>query len=394
MLLLLTQLWLSFSLAQAQMCTPEGLVDQVCQKLKNNSSDFIKMGPDQIIINPTRFEKVYETLKDIREPSKKELARMDQLFLKTKAELIKKIENGIPYSQLSPVKKNMVDRINLVKLVNPEDMQMEQRQRCQIEKLGAFFHPNNSTVEMCPLFYQYPAEPIMFFLAHEISHAIDPCAVNHNIYQITLEQVDQSYELNSMPESEKINKSDEGASLTSGMIRYFVDDEDKIYFSDQGTNKEVLKKLFAKQSIPAPVVQGLQSVPYPYSDSLTCQKPTQVSSAEKDCSLNPQSEIMCDHFGAWTLNSLLPDKLTENQKVTMVAGLFPDVCNNDPKKKTHGYHYLNSRKRMTEILLKMPGMMEKMGCPPLKENKCFIDFTTSHAVTLPGAKKTEGLNQR
>jgi hypothetical protein len=382
MLLILIQFLIPFHFAQANRCSPEDLVKQVCQKLKSYDSDFIKMGQDEIIINPHRFEKVYETLDQIREPSKKELARMERLFSEAKAELIKKIENGIPYVQLSSIKKNMVDRINLVQLVNPEDMQMEQKLKCREQKIGAYYNPNNSKIEICPLFYQYPAEALTFSLAHEISHAVDPCAMNNNIYQVSLEQVNQSYE------------SDTDNQKTNGMISFFVNEDEEIFMLDVGPNKEIIKDLFAKQSAPTPRVGAIPHASYPYSDSITCGKKAPAAAKGLDCSHNPQSEIMCDHFGAWTLNSLLPEKLTENQKIALVGGLFPDVCANDPKKKTHGAHYMSSQKRMTEILLKMPGIMEKMNCPPLKENKCFKDFVTSKSTVSPAAKRSDISNQR
>lgn len=77
----------------------------------------------------------------------------------------------------------MVSRINTISINIPIGGTFEAAQSCP--SANAFYDPSKHKVVICPQLIGMPAEQLEFAIAHELSHAIDPCNSSFPLNQIT-----------------------------------------------------------------------------------------------------------------------------------------------------------------------------------------------------------------
>lgn len=362
-------IFLLSGLAFGKTCDPQKMVTQACEYFnKNKSEKMIKLKDGSQYINPIRFRDVFNDPPKKVEPTEAEKKRMVVIFEKAKLAMIESIRNGVPLSKLTASKKNLIERIRLVEIVHPEEMQRDQILRCNAEVVGAFFNPNNSRVEICPMFYKYPEESLLFSLGHEISHSVDPCLAKSHIYEIPTTSLEDLYE------EDKGDDELKDPSFTGWAALIGSSEQSVLHISDVGPNRSRLEGISKKISLGEPKISALKEGQYPYAEDIKCQakkfKLKIASNDNQDCSSNQENEVMSDYFGAATVSQALPDSLTESQRYALIGGIFPDVCSKIEDGITHGAAYIPSRQRISEILLKMPDILSKLGCENVKSKVC------------------------
>lgn len=355
------------SLARAQTCDPEKIVQEACAYFeKNKHLKMIKTSDGHQYINPAAFDEMIKTgtnklFADLPKPSEQQIKRVKSIFEKAQDSLIEKIKNGIKNEDhLSPEKKNLIARIRLLKVLPPEDMTREQVIECATSKDGAFFLSVNSTVSVCPLMYQYPEPLIQFSMGHEIAHIFDPCMSQFPVFEIPEATFD------SLPEDHP------GAS---GWARFFTEENaSSIHLVAQGAAQEKIQTLSDVIDLKKPKISGILPAKHPYRSIIQCYKNKKrfrfVQPNPKDCQQSTQNEVFCDAMGAWHVSDISSSEWSPSERRAFVGGLFPDICRAPKFQKISENGHPPSRIRMKQAILKVPGMLEKFGCKKPKVDVC------------------------
>lgn len=98
-----------------------------------------------------------------------------ELFERARQDVIKSLKQGRSDSSLSPTEIEMIERIKSLKLSDPKSPWILSARSCNGDPLTAFYEPRNATVNLCSSTLSQTDGALLFILAHEIGHSIDPC---------------------------------------------------------------------------------------------------------------------------------------------------------------------------------------------------------------------------
>ncbi len=120
---------------------------------------------------------------------RKEAQRAENIFKDTKTRVIKLIEKRRTAGNKNEI-DNMVQRIQQTEFAAPklgDKFETLAVQGCEMP--NAFYQPSLNTVTICPQLLNLPDAAIVSTLAHELGHAIDPCAMTYTYSKNDKDQV-------------------------------------------------------------------------------------------------------------------------------------------------------------------------------------------------------------
>ncbi|MBX3039356.1 MAG: hypothetical protein KF789_01450 [Bdellovibrionaceae bacterium] len=331
---------------------------------------------------------------------KKNLTRADQLVKEGKELLLSEISQGKPYASLTGDQKALYDKINTIKYVPPTDPKTAGNPACSGLAVNAFYLPGEHTFTLCPGITGYPDSALMYVIAHEMGHAIDPCRCSNGFYHVKKEAVakdkgenpeDKAWMIEFLENNPRF--SADPAMLTAAIEKGWIEEEaapvpwrrypQNVTFSClkkqiglRTVTTEMLafeireKERAARSSSGAPVrsekeiIQEIEA----RKDNPACRSTSNVYSEA--------GEAMADAWGAKVLGRYLeknpPKSLEEKIGTVSVHLAFGELCQPtvNSARNTTAREHPYSRERVDGILFTDHRVRQALGCGSSPDSRC------------------------
>lgn len=110
--------------------------------------------------------------------------RILELFDYAKQQIVEVILKGRNRSKISEAEERMLTKVESVAPPNLDDPSVASSGHCPIESVNAFYDPIEHKINLCPSMVLTSESQIVFTLAHELGHAIDPCGFSMPFYRV------------------------------------------------------------------------------------------------------------------------------------------------------------------------------------------------------------------
>lgn len=282
------------------------------------------------------------------------LKRVNELFEIAREAIIQEISGGRADKDLSPQARNQVERVRLLHFSAEESAKVE-GQTCQSTSPNAHLSPDPYAVIICRKGMMLPDHSLIFFMGHEIGHAVGPCRMSFPLLKRKGKPVidDNAF---SKPNDEIIQPA---------------------IPQDHHPDREEAKCLIGKkmgEAVPAKNEEYQALVKTLMRNSLDEKKTMQATDWVKEHSAcfsadghqNSLGESMADSYGTVASAKLLQEypPHSEMEKLATMATFIDNLCGpkaKDDKKDAKDPH-LPSNERMNKIFLADPRVQSALGC--------------------------------
>lgn len=335
--------------------------------------------------------------------------QLEEDFVFAKTKIIEMIRLGKTDSQLAPAQRNLIERVNKVKVDDPFSASVENSQVCTSASTAgiqnAFYQTLRTAVSFCPHNFKLSRVSSLSLLAHEIGHAIDPCNAGCTHFKVN----DQISEQNKKTLKEKLNYSDEDTSIVyypgSSDPEEFKKafDSKKIKIINSGLNQSEhtfgsLKKCLINNEGFEDYQKNDYKYYFDYMSSVAKRNLEPLKKSERkawkkyiDDSKKNQclklpfkksqtGEMMSDVYGSQVVAQFLKDKKLSSSEDRISSLMFSDIVCID-NFYTDSLEVMNQshpivKHRVQSIFLKTPGIAEAFGCELSKnsKSKCLEQF--------------------
>ena len=182
------------------------------------------------------------------------------LYLYAQTKVIEMIKKGRYEANLSRAELSMIKKVQTITFTDLDSPKISDSSNCSGGAVNAFYSPINHSMNMCPGILMLPDPSLLFVIAHEIGHSIDPCS-----FQIPLMLVD----------SDKVNKFISESSFSKldseSFKKLFPKDtammnlEPLFFINDSDQVSKMVEKGFLKVVDP-----GLNLKQYPFKSVVNC----------------------------------------------------------------------------------------------------------------------------
>lgn len=170
-----------------------------------------------------------------------------ELFKYAQDKIVEIIKRGKKDSDLTIVEKGYIEKIMTAKL-EP----IGGREDCAPGEENAAYTPTSHSISMCPATSNSPDSRLVLVMAHELSHAIDPCSGPAGLYKVDMSKAEN------MPQDLKAY-----AKFSEGVD--YVNLNPEITSGDQRVLNEYLKSGFFRQDVPV-----TSAASYPFKKEYDC----------------------------------------------------------------------------------------------------------------------------
>ena len=175
LVLALTIIFLPAVFAQQTPCSLEGL-KSLCSQIPRTSQPYIELSDGRLMVNPYRANDAVPPFS--AQQLKQGQENIEKHFVQVKKEYVAYLKELMGNDLNNRVLNNIVKRIESISLSITNS-------QCRSSLSGAGRYSTvDHSIELCPYSGFMPKTQMVRLIAHELSHSIDICNMQSNLYQI------------------------------------------------------------------------------------------------------------------------------------------------------------------------------------------------------------------
>ena len=204
--------------------------------------------------------------------SEQRLRELQGLIEFVRGEIVDRILDGRNEETISQEEKALIKKIRLIQYINPTDPSATQSAPCQGVVGNAFYIPLTHAFTICSNIVNYPDATLVQIIAHEFTHAIDPCIFQNELLKINHFKIRQ---ISDHQKNEKARIAFELKRPSEAAILYLVSalppkvERTNFDFSLIDQKSEGLKWLI-EQGVFNRETMGAEFSKYPFANQYSC----------------------------------------------------------------------------------------------------------------------------
>lgn len=135
------------------------------------------------------FRSSHSLMDEMDRISPQRKARVEELVEYVRGRVISNLVGNRPESEWSDAERFAVDKINRIRYNSGDTPHNRNDPTCLGIVPNAFYRTTDHSINICPGFYVYPDSTLVSVIAHEMTHAIDPCNAQFCVHELDLSQI-------------------------------------------------------------------------------------------------------------------------------------------------------------------------------------------------------------
>ncbi len=312
-------------------------------------------------------------------------ARMERVFGEAKASLIRSISKGRDVAKLSEFEKNLIGRLETIKLRHGDDPKVNTNAHCKNNSRNGFYSLDH-TINICPMYYAASQAELVSLMGHELGHSIDPCRATLNVYK----------------SKEEYLVADELPLLTGAIHIRGMDRKDHPLY----TVDECLVKKMGIREITADDIELAANVEARYDQLALGFDNKTLKARRRSIAKEMQEKAVCEGTGLMRsqINESMSDVfgsialeayLQKNPPQTDIdkAVIFGSPClyhedldyaldqHFEDKRSASSHGHPSSMERATKIIIQTPSLAKAFNCRRNPQYMCFDSYLNASANT-------------
>ncbi len=204
--------------------------------------------------------------------SEQRLRELQDLIEFVRGEIVDRILDGRNEETISQEEKALIKKIRLIQYINPTDPSATQSAPCQGVVGNAFYIPLTHAFTICSNIVNHPDATLVQIIAHEFTHAIDPCIFQNELLKINHIKIRQ---ISDQQKNEKARIAFELKRPSEATILYLISalppkvERTNFDFSLIDQKSEGLKWLI-EQGVFNRETTGAEFSKYPFANQYSC----------------------------------------------------------------------------------------------------------------------------